>query len=523
MLLLLLSCNSCFHSSVLDTLVNAGCLVSALMAIAVVLHRKLAPSVRTLTHPSRHQAAHCRAARRTFRRDARDASLIILGIASMAVILSGSATPPLHYTHPILSHKWGPSVHSSATTSPYFVHQGSHQPLSMLGTVHTTPPLRDKVTPLPEEQLALLQPPVAQNGVSGNNILLIWMLSNQEQSLQQWQPSSMSAAAAAAPAAVACTSHTLTVVPQQAMQTAMAETGESSTALAIASGKSPTSKRLDYFHMWTYSIKEQSLQQWQPDMSLSAAAAATTTASIPQGPPSISATASTVDGVSTPIIAKPSGQSSANMLTLWAFWANEQSMQQWQPELFAHAAVVPSTQVVAKPGASAALAATKQSDSPHAELTTEAAVARSASAIKQGRSAAAPLAFVLSTAQAASPEDVPAELEPVGSVLTILLPVETTTEENYPAVLQWCMGSILGQVLLGVFMLALGGVILPGNHSCLLMTIILDAFSNAVMCPAITLSIVLSIKMCTVFRVWCLHGQTYVKVKLCTCCMLLFV
>ncbi len=153
----------------------------------------LTPSLRALFYASKHQAARRRAARRTFRRDARIAALVILGIASMAVILSGSATPPLHQTHPILSYKWGPSVHSSATTPPYFVHQGSHQPLSMLGTVHSSPPLRDKVTHLPEEQLQL---PVAQNSLSGNNILLIWMLSNQEQSLQRWQPSSMSAVAA---------------------------------------------------------------------------------------------------------------------------------------------------------------------------------------------------------------------------------------------------------------------------------------------------------------------------------------
>ncbi|KAL0018035.1 hypothetical protein WJX77_009851 [Trebouxia sp. C0004] len=219
------------------------------------------------------------------------------------------------------------------------------------------------------------------------------------------------------------------LAPQQAMQTAMAETWESSTAPAVASDKAPTSLHFDYIHMWTYPIKEQSLQRWQPDMSLSAAGAATTMASMLQYPTSVIATASTADGVSMPIITKPSGQSSADMLTLWVYWVNKQSMQQWQLELFAHAAVVPSTQAVAKPSASAAVAAAKQSYSPHAELTTEAALARSASAMEQGPSAAAPLAPVLSTAQAAFLEDVPAELEPV---------------------------------LLGVFMLALGGVILPG-------------------------------------------------------------
>ncbi len=270
------------------------------------------------------------------------------------------------------------------------------------------------------------------------------------------------------------------------MQTAMAETGESSTALAVASDKAPTSKRMDYFHMWTYSIKEQSLQRWQPDMSLSAAGAATTTASMVQGPTSVIATASTADGVSIPIIAKPRGQSSADMLTLWVFWANEQSMQQWQPELVAHAAVVPSTQAVAKPGASATVPAAKQLYLARADLTSEAAVARSASAMEQGQSAATPLAPVLSTTQAPSPEDVPAELEPVGSVPAILQPVKLIAEDVYPAVLQWCMGSILGQVLLGVFMLALGGVILPGNHSCLLMIIIPDVFCIAFMCPAHT-------------------------------------
>ena len=158
------------------------------------------------------------------------------------------------------------------------------------------------MTPLPERQLAPLQPFVAQNGVSGNDILLIWMLSNQQQSLQHWQPASMSAAAAAAPAAVACTSHTLAVVPQQAMQTAMAETGESSTAQAVLSDKAPSSKCVDYFHLWLHSINEQSLQQWQPDMPLSAAGAATTTARTLQDPTSVIATASTADGESTPII-----------------------------------------------------------------------------------------------------------------------------------------------------------------------------------------------------------------------------
>ena len=464
-----------------------------LLAIVWVLHRMLTPSLQVLFYASRHQAARRRAARRTFRRDARDASLIILGIASMAAILSGSAAPPLHHTHPILSHKWGPSVQSSATTSAYFVHQGSHQPLSMLGAVHSTPPLRDKATPLPEEQLASLQPPVAQNGVSGNNILLIWILSNQEQSLQHWQPASMSAAAASA--AVACTSHALAVVPQQAVQTAMAETGESSCALAVASAKAPTSKRVDYFHMWMYSIKEQSLQRWQPDLSRSAAGAATTTASIPQDHPSVIATASTADGVLSPLVAKPQGQSSANTLTLWAFWANEQSMQQWQPELIAHAAVVPSTQAVAKPGASAALVAAKQQYLPRAEFTAEATVARSASAIELRQSAAAPLAPVLSTAQAASPDNVPVASEPVDSVHTILLPVKLTTEDAYPAVLQLLMGSMLGQVLLGLFMLALGGVILPGNHCYLLLTFISDIFCCAFMCPN-TQTVVLSIKMC---------------------------
>jgi len=441
------------------------------MAIVVVLYYKLAPSVRTLRHPSRLQAARRRAVRRTFRRDAREACLIILGIASGAVILSGSATPPLHHTHPILSSKWGPSVHSSATTSTYSVHQVSHQPLRLLDIFQGSPPFRDKVTPLPERQLAPLQPFVAQNGVSGNDILLIWMLSNQQQSLQHWQPASMSAAAAAAPAAVACTSHTLAVVPQQAMQTAMAETGESSTAQAVLSDKAPSSKCVDYFKMWLQSINEQSLQQWQPDMSLLAAGAATTMATTLQNPTSVTATASTADGKSTP---KPSGQSSADMLTLWVLWANEQSMQQWQPELTAHVAVLPSSQAVVKPGASAALAAAKQSDSPRAVLITEAAVAKSASTIEQGQSAAAPLGPMLSTNQASSPENVPAELEPVGNVPVTLLPDKTSTED-YPAVLQWFMGSILGQVVLGVFMLTLGGVILPGNHSCLLLTILMPS------------------------------------------------
>ncbi len=482
-LLLLLSCMSCFPSSVLDTLVDAGCLHVGLLAIWV-LHRLLTPSVRALFCASRHQAARRRAARRTFRRDARDASLFILGIASMAVILTGSATPPLHQTHPILSYKWGPSVHSSATTSPHFVHHGSHQPLSMLGTVHSTPPLRDRVTAMPEEQLASLPPPVAQSGVSSNNILLIWMLSKQEQSLQLWQPASMSAAAAATPpAAVACTSHPLAVVLQQAMQTTTSDTREASTALAVPSHKTPTSKRMDSFQLWAYSIKEQSLQQWQPHLSLSSAAAATSTASMLQSPPSVIATASTAHGVSTPTISKPRDQSSADVLTLRSFWANEQSMQQWQPEFIAHAAVAPSTQAVAKPGAIATVPAAKQLYLPGADLTAEAAVARSASAIEQRQTTAAPLAPVLSTAQASSPEDVPAELKPLGSVPAILFPVKTTTQENYPAVIQWCMGSILGQVVLGVFMLALDGVILPGKHSCLLMTIIPDVFCSAVMYP----------------------------------------
>ena len=477
----------------------------------------LAPSVRTLIYSHQHQAARRRAARRTFRKDARDAALVILGIASMTVILSGSATPPLHYTHPILSYKWGPSVHSSATAYLKYVHQGRHQPLSMLGRVHSSPPLRDKVTPLPEEQPVQVQLPVAQKPLSGNNILLMWMLSNQEQSLQQWQPGSMSAAAA--PAAVACTSHRLNVVPLQAVQTATSETGESSTALAVTSDKPLTSNRLDYIHIWLYSIKEQSLQHWQPDMTPSAAGAAVTMASMLHVPPSVIATASTADGASRPILAKPSGQSSADMLTQWVFWANKQSMQQWQPKLIAHAAVVPSTQAVAKTGASAAVAAAKQSHSPLAELTTEAAAARSASAIEQGRSTAAPLAPVLSTAQAASPEDVPAELEPVGSVPAILLPVKLTTD----GVLQLFTGRIFGQLLLGVFMLALGGVILPGNHSCVLMTIILSVFCSAVVCPAITQYMMLSMKLCIVLncRVWCLHVQRSSFVHA-VCCLLVY-
>jgi len=223
--------------------------------------------------------------------------------------------------------------------------------------------------------------------------------------------------------------------------------------------------------MWLQSINEQSLQQWQPDMSLLAAGAATTMATTLQNPTSVTATASTADGKSTP---KPSGQSSADMLTLWVLWANEQSMQQWQPELTAHVAVLPSSQAVVKPGASAALAAAKQSDSPRADLITEAAVAKSASTIEQGQSAAAPLGPMLSTNQASSPENVPAELEPVGNVPVTLLPDKTSTED-YPAVLQWFMGSILGQVVLGVFMLTLGGVILPGNHSCLLLTILMPS------------------------------------------------
>ena len=454
------------------------------MAIVVVLYYKLAPSVRILRHPSRLQAARRRAVRRTFRRDAREASLIILGIASMAVILSGSATPPLHHTHPILSSKWGPSVHSSATTSPYSVHQVSHQALRLLDIFQGSPPFRDKVTPLPERQLAPLQPFVTQNGVSGNNILLIWTLSNQQQSLQHWQPASMSAAAAAAPAAVACTSHPLAVVPPQAMQTAMAKTGESSNALAVPSDKVPTSKRMEYFELWAYSLREQSLQRWQPDLSLSAAGA--------QEPPSVIATASTADG--TPTIAKPRDQSSADMLTQWVLWANVQSMQQWQPELTAHAALVPSTQAAAKPGVSATVPAAKQLYSASADLTLEAAVARSASAIEQGQRSAAPLAPVLSTTQASSPEDLPTELEPVGSVTATLLPGKLIAEEAYPAVLQWFMGSILGQVVLGVFMLSLGGVILPGNHSCLLLTIIPDACCSAFMCLAITQHIF----MCTI-------------------------
>ncbi|KAL0055206.1 hypothetical protein WJX82_008810 [Trebouxia sp. C0006] len=322
-------------------LVQLGCLVVGLMAIVVVLYYKLAPSVRILRHPSRLQAARRRAVRRTFRRDAREASLIILGIASMAVILSGSATPPLHHTHPILSSKWGPSVHSSATTSPYSVHQVSHQALRLLDIFQGSPPFRDK-----------------------------------------------------------------------AMQTAMAKTGESSNALAVPSDKVPTSKRMEYFELWAYSLREQSLQRWQPDLSLSAAGA--------QDPPSVIATASTAD------------------------------------------ALVPSTQAAAKPGVSATVPAAKQLYLASADLTLEAAVARSASAIEQGQRSAAPLAPVLSTTQASSPEDLPTELEPVGSVTATLLPGKLIAEEAYPAVLQWFMGSILGQVVLGVFMLSLGGVILPG-------------------------------------------------------------
>jgi len=366
------------------------------------------------------------------------------------------------------------------------------------------------VTPLPERQLAPLHPFVAQNGVSGNNILLIWTLSNQQQSLQHWQPASMSAAAAAAPAAVACTSHPLAVVPPQAMQTAMAKTGESSNALAVPSDKVPTSKRMEYFELWAYSLREQSLQRWQPDLSLSAAGA--------QDPPSVIATASTADG--TPTIAKPRDQSSADMLTQWVLWANVQSMQQWQPELTAHAALVPSTQAVAKPGVSATVPAAKQLYSASADLTLEAAVARSASAIEQGQRSAAPLAPVLSTTQASSPEDLPTELEPVGSVTATLLPGKLIAEEAYPAVLQWFMGSILGQVVLGVFMLSLGGVILPGNHSCLLLTIIPDACCSAFMCLAITQHIF----MCTIVtcRVWCLHSQTgQVLLYVVMCCVML--
>ncbi len=442
-----------------------------LLAIVWVLHRKLTPSLRVLIYAPTHQAARRRGARRTFRRDAQNAALVTLCIASTAVILSGSATPPLHHTHPILSSKWGPSVHSSATTSPYSVHQVRHQPLRLLDMFQGSPPLRDKVTPLPEKQLAPLQPFVAQNGVSGNNILLIWMLFNQQQSLQHWQPASISAAAA--PAAVACTSHSLAVVPQKAMQTAVAETAESSTALAVPSDKPPTSMCMDYLDIWTYFIQEQSLQRWQPDLSLSAAGA--------QDPPSVIVTASTAARMFT----SPRDQSSADMLTQWVLWANVQSMQQWQPELTAHAALVPSTQAVAKPDASATVPAAKQLYSASADLTSEAAVARSASAIEQGQHAAAPLAPVLSTTQASSPEDLPTELEPMGSVTATLLPGKLIAEEAYPAVLQWFMGSFLGQVVLGVFMLALGGVTLPGKRSCLLMAIIPDVFCSAVMCLAI--------------------------------------
>ncbi len=139
--------------------------------------------------------------------------------------------------------------------------------------------------------------------------------------------------------------------------------------------------------------------------------------------------------------------------------------------------------------------------------------------MEQGRSTAAPLAPVLSTAQAASPEDVPAELEPVGSVPAILLPVKLTTD----GVLQLFTGRIFGQLLLGVFMLALGGVILPGNHSCVLMTIILSVFCSAVVCPAITQYMMLSMKLCIVLncRVWCLHVQRSSFVHA-VCCLLVY-
>ncbi|DBA76112.1 TPA: hypothetical protein ACH3X1_009855 [Trebouxia sp. C0004] len=210
----------------------------------------------------------------------------------------------------------------TATISPYFMQQGSHQPFSMLGRVQSSPPLKDK-----------------------------------------------------------------------AMQTAMAETGESSTASAVASGKAPTSIRFDYIHMCDI--------PWQG--AVLAALAASCSAINP---------------------------------------------------------------AVAKPDASAAVAVAKQAYFPCAESTTEAALARSASAImfsqqamEQGQSAATPLAPVLSTALATSHKDV-ANWSQWEVYLLSCLPVKTTAKEDYPAVLQGFMGSILGQVLLGVFMLALGGVIL---------------------------------------------------------------
>ncbi|KAL0027888.1 hypothetical protein WJX79_000319 [Trebouxia sp. C0005] len=157
-------------------LIHLACLVLALVAIAVVLHRKLGPSVRTLMHSSGHQPARRRAARRTCRRDARDAALFILGIASMSVILTGSATPPLHLTHPLLSSKWGPGVHSSATASPDFAHQGSHQPLSALGRVQSSPPLRDKPVKLITEEAypALVQ--LFMGSILGQVLLGVFML-----------------------------------------------------------------------------------------------------------------------------------------------------------------------------------------------------------------------------------------------------------------------------------------------------------------------------------------------------------
>ena len=464
---------------------TAGC-AFLVFGVTILLKRILVPAIQTLLHQSTHRLLSRRGTRRSFCRDLKSAAVITLGVASVALVLHHSVSPPLEVTFPILSHKWGPVPQSSANARPGWVEQARLQ-LWRTSVAISESTLLQQVSAVAEVHSTAQVKGTGQLPTSGNDILLMWVGCITEQSVQLWQPELMSTAAAATAAAAAGLPFATTASSIHQPLTYLDEdlregqTGEtpfaagaikSSTTFPdkvdpvsgadVVSKSSATAKMQssnDFLGFWLCWANGQSMQQWQPDSIAAIAPAAVRSASnfpIAPSPPMTVAVMKTDAKTAPP--AKSHASSSADFFTLWAFWANEQTMQQWQPT-FSSAITVPAPDTDTKHDVSASVPSPKEPYSPFAPVTSSAIVVSGTGS--EAPTTASSLTAICATARPAPPDCLPPTQPEVTGVSSH---VESHAGGRYHAVHTFFMETWLGHLLLAVIMFALGGIVIPGTH-----------------------------------------------------------
>lgn len=477
-----------------------------MLGAAILLKRIVVPAIQTLLRQSTHRLLSRRGTRHSFCRDLKSAAVISLGVASVALVLHHSVSPPLEVTFPILSHKWGPVPQSSANERPGWVEQARLQlwPSSVAVSEST---LLQQGSAVAEVHPTAWVTGTGKLPTSGNDILLMWVGCITEQSVQRWQPDLLSTAAATVAAGLpfAATASSIHQEPVACLgqdfrgdqtgplmeETPIAAGATKSSTMFLGEvapasnadvvGKPSATAKLqssnDILGFWLCWAHRQSMQQWQPDNTAAITPAAVEIrATVPIAPSPPKTAAAMKPDAKTALPAKPrASSSSADILTLWAFWANEQTMQQWQPA-FSLDTTRPAPDTDATHDVNASVPSSTEPYSPSAPVTSTAIV------VSKKRSGAPTTASSLTALCATPRPPLPEGVPPTQPEFTNgSSHVEPDSTGRGQAVHAFFMGTWLGHLLLAIIMFALGAVVIPGIH-CSTSILSCDAVQSLLCC-----------------------------------------